>query len=142
MPLYPKPDRSNYTPHGKTQEDASFDIGWDEGFLSDGRQYRVECWAEDGMTVLTYFFSTGGLENMTDAQFADFLEREDLIRYPGEKSDAEAMPLTGASGNDMWSVSVVVGIDRETYVEDHSKLRPYRPRWPTGKSARSAGSSG
>jgi hypothetical protein len=65
--MYPKPDRSDYKPtRTKTAEDHSLDIGWDEGFLTDGRPYRVECWAEEGVTMLTYFFSTRGLETYSN----------------------------------------------------------------------------
>lgn len=35
---HPKPDRSNYTPNrSKTPENDQLDIGWNEGFMSDGR---------------------------------------------------------------------------------------------------------
>jgi len=59
--VYPKPDRSDYRPtRTRSAEEPSIDIGWGEGFLRDGRPYRVECWAEEGVTMLTYFFSTRG----------------------------------------------------------------------------------
>ncbi len=94
---YPKPDRSDHSPNfSKTPENDVIDIGWDEGILSDGRRYRVECWAQDQVTSLTYFFSTRGLENMTNA-----------------------------GGSNMWSVNVVVGDDEKTFVSAQRPLRPY-----------------
>jgi len=137
LPIFPKPDRSNYQPHGKNSEDPSTDIGWDEGFLSDTRPYRAECWAEDGVTSLTFFFSTAGLETMTDDQFGDFLEREGLLRFIGTRYVA-AMPMTDASGHDMWSVNVVVGDEDAVYVDDNTKLRPYRSKWSSDPSATSS----
>jgi hypothetical protein len=42
----PKPDRSNSPPNlVKTDENPNLDLGWNEGFLTDGRPYRAEYWA-------------------------------------------------------------------------------------------------
>lgn len=125
--MHPKPDRSNHQPNVvKSAENPALDIGWNEGFLSDMRPYRVEAWCEDQVTSLTYFFATGGLEGLTNAQFADLLEREGLLRYLGPRRSAYAMPFTDASGNSLWSVNVVVGNGDETFVEDLVEVRPYR----------------
>jgi len=76
----PKPDRSNTSPNlVKTAENPVLDLGWNEGFLSDSRPYRVEAWAEDQVSAVTFFLSTAGIENHSNAQFADLLEREQLI---------------------------------------------------------------
>jgi hypothetical protein len=124
--MYPKPDRSDYKPtRTRTSEDPSFDIGWDEGFLRDGRPYRVECWAEEGVTMLTYFFSTRGLETYSNGQFAALLETEGLVRFLDNRRRVSAMPVTDAAGNDMWSVNVVVGVEDDTYIDDRTKLRSY-----------------
>ena len=124
--MFPKPDRSNYTPRRtKSPDDPSFDIGWDEGLMSDGRPYRVECWAEEQMTCLTYFFSTRGLETYSNKQFAELLQREGLVDFLDGQPRVSALPLTDAAGNDMWSVSVVVGAGDEAYANDRSRLRRY-----------------
>ena len=53
--MYPKPNRSDQKQNFvKTADDEALDIGWNEGFLSDGRPYRVECWAENHITMLTF----------------------------------------------------------------------------------------
>lgn len=123
--MYPKPDRSNYQPQfTKTADDPSFDIAWNEDLMSDGRPFRVECWAEDGMTCLTFFFSTKGLETASNAQLAELLEREGLVEFVADRK-ASALPLSDASGNDMWSVSVVLGIGDESLAVERTKLRPY-----------------
>ena len=54
--MYPKSNRSNQTQnYVKSEENTVLDIGWNEGILSDGRPYRAECWAEDQVTMLTFF---------------------------------------------------------------------------------------
>lgn len=124
--MFPKPDRSDQTFKAyKTTENPSLDIGWNEGWLSDLRPYRVECWAEDGVTSNTYFMSTIGMEAMTDEQFASFLVNEGLLEFNSNKRYVDAAAWTDASGNDMWSVNVVVGDDSETYVRDLIPLRRY-----------------
>lgn len=125
--MHRKPDRSDVTPNfTKSPDNPATDIGWNEGFLSDGRPYRVEQWAEDQVTSVTFFMSTSGSENFSNAQFADLLEREQLLRYltDGRRS-AFAMPYTDASRNSVWSVNVVCGDDEDTFVEILIPIRPY-----------------
>ena len=123
----PKPDRSDTSPNlSKTAENPVIDLGWNEGFLSDARPYRVEAWAEDQISSVTFFMSTSGIENHSNAQFADLLEREQLIAYhPDGRRSAAAMPFTDASGNSIWSVNVVTGDDEETFVDVLTDIRPY-----------------
>jgi hypothetical protein len=68
---YAKPDRSKQPyNHRKTADNETLDIGWYEGVLADGRPYRAECWAQDQVTCLTFFFSTQGIEKATDDKVA------------------------------------------------------------------------
>ena len=129
----PKPDRSDALPNlAKTDENPVLDLGWTEGFLSDARPYRIEAWAEDQVSSITVFMSTNGIENYSNAQFADLLEREQLIAYhPGGRRSAYAMPCTDASGNSLWSVNVVTGDDEETFVDVLADIRPYANGLPS-----------
>lgn len=133
----PKPDRSNRSPNlAKTAENPVLDLGWNEGFLSDTRPYRVEAWAEDQISSITVFMSTNGIENYTNEQFADLLEREQLIAYhPGRRRSAYAMPCTDASGNSLWSVNVVTGDDEDTFVDVLTEIRPYANGRPSPSSS-------
>lgn len=127
--LHPKPDRSDQTPNFvKTEENEALDIGWNEGFLSDGRPYRVECWAESQITMLTFFFSTGGMENLSDATFQKLLTSEGLVQFISDKPHIAAMPTTDASGNSMWSVNVVIGTEDELVAKDSVNLREYEKK--------------
>ena len=124
---HPKPDRSNYLPNfAKTDENDQLDIGWNEGFLSDGRPYRIECWAQDQITSVTVFVPAAGLENNSNGQFAELLERERVVWFkPGVEPSVYAIPLTDASGNSVWSINVVIGIDTDPALADSVPLRPY-----------------
>ena len=124
--MYPAPDRSNYVPRRQsTTDDGSVDIGWDTGVLSDGRPWRAEAWAESGMTIVTFFFSSLGFEQATDADLAAMITREGLVRFRSEPGSAKGVVIDDAAGNPMWSVSVVIGTEDEVLAEDSTRLRSY-----------------
>ena len=126
MKSYPKPDRSDYKPNtSKSAHDDAIDVGWDEGFLSDARPYRAECWAESGITMVTFFFSTQGLETSTVAQIMEILKNNGLIKPLNDHIYVTAMPMNDATGNDLWSVNIVVGDENQVYLADQLMLRPY-----------------
>jgi hypothetical protein len=106
MKKFPKPDRSTFQPNPrKSDENAELDIGWGEGEISDRRPYRVEFWAKDQDSLLTFFFSIIGLEEISKDDFPDFLVKEGLIKFIGRKS-AGTVRILDSSKNEMWSVTV------------------------------------
>ena len=124
--MYPKPDRSDQTQNFiKSEENPAIDLGWSEGYLSDNRPYRVECWAEFQVTMLTFFFSTDGMENYSDLMFKELLSREKLVQFVSDNPYVSAKPFTDASGNDMWSVNVVIGTEDELHTRDSTNLQAY-----------------
>lgn len=58
---FPVPDRSDQTLSYVKSEDGQLDLGWNEGLMSDGRPFRMEMWATDGISMLTVFFSSSGI---------------------------------------------------------------------------------
>ena len=126
-PTYPTPDRSDFTPNRrKTADNDTVDIGWAEGVLSDGRPYRLECWAQDQVTHLQMFFSRRGLEHLDRAGIQDLLEREHLVRFASlDKRYASGKPWRDPKGQDIWSIAVVVGDEDETYLSESPALTPY-----------------
>ena len=123
----PKPDRSDSPPNLiQTPENPVLDVGWNEGVLSDARPYRVELWTEGQRDTLTFFISAVGIENCSNAQFDDLLEREEIVAF---RTDARppvfAMPFTDASGNSVWSVSVLIAGDSHTFADILVAIRPY-----------------
>ncbi len=124
--MYPKPDRSEQALNfDKSGENDAIDLGWSEGLLSDGRPYRAECWAENQITMLTFFFSTTGMENYSDAMFIEWLGKEGLIQFVIDDPHISAMPITDAAGNDMWSINVVIGTEDGLQAKDSVNLRAY-----------------
>ena len=131
---YPKIDRSDFTPNFyKRDSDDQLDLSWGEGRLSDGRPFRVECWATNQVTYLTYIMPTKGIEEATNDEFKSLLISEGLIDFEDEKflsSGFSGLNVSGRkridpSGNEMWDITVIVGDEDGTYVHDHVPLRRY-----------------
>ena len=123
---YPKPDRSDLVPNfeKKTPEDI-VDIGWNEGVFSDGRPYRVESWRQNNATMLTYFFSTKGLEKAGKEELQSLLEEEDLLYCTSPVQYIAVQKIKDPSGNELWSVNIVAANEGMSYAEDKIELQPY-----------------
>ncbi|MDD4081068.1 MAG: hypothetical protein PHP02_06610 [Eubacteriales bacterium] len=121
--IYPKIVRSNFR---KSREEANgqLDIGWTEGVLGDGRPYRLECWAQDQITMVTVFISVLGLEGMTNDGFARLLEEEGLYRAYGKKY-VEGRQFTDQAGQAFWSINAVIGDEAAMYGESRVPLSPF-----------------
>jgi hypothetical protein len=128
--MFPRPDRSNQTPNfKKTDENPQLDIGWQEGVLNDSRPYRVEVWCEDQTSFVTYFFSVIGLEHETSDALVNMLEREGLLRFRlGAPRYTSATQIKDGRGQELWSVTVVVGTEDETFVDETAALQRYASR--------------
>ena len=69
--FFPKPDRSAFSPNSTVRDvDRELDTGWAEGEWKDGRPYRAELWSWKDLSVVTFFFSTLGLEDAQEAELA------------------------------------------------------------------------
>ena len=123
--MYHAPDRSDAIRNFSKAEGDDLDIGWNDGVLSDGRPYRAESWAADQISLLTFFFSTSQIETYTDAQFIKLLEDEGLIEFSSDKRYVAGEIVEDASGNQMWSVNVVIADENNEFTKDSISLKPY-----------------
>ena len=123
---YPPPDRSDFTPNRqKSDENDAIDIGWAEGTFSDGRPFRVECWAADQITSLTVFTSTLDLEDASDDDLRDFLVEEGLLVFVADYRHVSGAKFLDPSNNEMWSINVVIGTEDGILTECTAELAPY-----------------
>jgi hypothetical protein len=123
---YPKPDRSQFKPNlSKTPEDDVLDLGWQEGALRDGRPFRGEYWCQDQISMITFFFSTIGLENASREDLKLLLVSENLIQFKPGRARVDARKIMDSSANEMWSVNVAVGDEDETFVEGGHPFQGY-----------------
>jgi len=104
-----------------------------EGTLSDGRPFRMECWAAYQVTYLTYFMSTLGIENLTNEELRELLVQEQLTTFYDDKfrfggyggCNVDGNKEMDASGNEMWSITVIVGDEDGTYAGNLTPLAGY-----------------
>jgi hypothetical protein len=125
MALFPKPDRSAFIPRlTAMDENTELDNGWVEGEFSDGRPYRAESWSWDHLSAITFFFSTIGVEDISDQGLADLLQREVPLQFEGKKR-ISSEKIQDASGDEMWAVSLLVRDGDETFVKAGLQFNPY-----------------
>jgi hypothetical protein len=126
---YPLPDRSGYTPNfEKTPENEVLDIAWQEGLLKDGRPFRGELWVQEHISSVTFFFSTAGLEKYTREDFIRMVQEENLQTFRSVSDDQRflhAQKIVDYSGNEMWSINVIVGDEDEQYTDGGQVFNPY-----------------
>ena len=108
-------------------DDPEYNLGWDTGLLDRNRPYFMECWATNGITMLTCFISTKGIENATEEELVKKLTDEGLFRFLNpEGQSASIMKFEDDHGNVFFSVNIEVGIEDELYVEG-GRMYPYAP---------------
>jgi hypothetical protein len=126
MALFPKPDRSTFVPKlTDMDENTELDNGWAESEFSDGRPYRAELWSWDHLSVITFFFSTIGVEDISDQELADLLQKEVSLQFKGSKK-VSAEKIQDSSGNEMWSVSLLVRDGDETLLTLGVQFNSYK----------------
>src|SRR5215475_9406404 len=119
QPQFPVPDRSRQSVRILKDESGMIDIGWCEGVLSDGRAFRAEMWAQDHVSSLTIFFSTLGLEALDPEEICALVEQEGLVSFEaGAESYCASDKYVDNSGQELWSVNIVVGVEQQTFVRD------------------------
>ena len=101
-------------------------IGWYAGLLEENRPFFAECWASEGITMLTIFVSTIGIEDKSAAELADWFQS---IGYY-KAMDASRLPRTlkykDKSGNEFFSINILVGVNEEPAVIEGGTILPWR----------------
>jgi hypothetical protein len=126
QPKYPIPDRSDQSPQFVRDEDGCLDIGWCDGVMTDGRPFRAEMWAQEGVSMLTIFFSTKDLSDLDDARILNLVVDEGLVAFR-TRADAfcEARRFINHAGQELWSVGIVVGDDENSFLTGSVPTFPY-----------------
>ena len=106
-------------------EEGDVNIGWNCGLIGL-RPFFYEVWAVDGITVLTIFISTKGIENYTAKDIERMLIDEAQI-YSKKEGYAEAsvIKIYDIDGNEFFSINVTVGVEDEPAVISGGAIYPY-----------------
>ena len=99
-------------------DDPEYNLGWDAGLVDGNRPYFAECWATNGITMLTYFVSTRGIEDASTEDLVRMLTDAHLFRLldPGNPRTA-VMKFEDDTGNEFYSINVTAVVEDDLYVE-------------------------
>ena len=98
-------------------EFGDVNIGWNVGIVEGNRPFFCECWAA-GITALTYFISTAGIEDHSVEQLERMLADAGIVWYVGERKYPTSVRIfTDGNGNDFFSINIIVGDDDGVYTE-------------------------
>lgn len=120
---YPLVDHAEWHHEGRT-ECGDVNIGWNIGLLENNRPWFGECWAWEGITMLTYFISTKDMEGKTPEELRQLLEDTGLIRFrdPENKRETGVKTFTDGNGNEFYSINIAVGCEDETYITNDTGI--------------------
>ncbi len=100
-------------------------IGWNCGSIGD-RPYFLEVWAIDGFTVMTVFVSLIGIEDYTlDDMEKLLIEKGGIYSKKEGYLKPEYCLFTDQSGNEFFSVNIVVGLDDAPAVIEGGRIYPF-----------------
>ena len=111
--------------HERKTQSGDVNIGWNIGLLAENRPWFAECWARDGMTMLTYFISTRGIEESTPVQLQHMLEDAGIVRFtdPDRDNTPAVSRFKDGNGNEFFSVNILVGVeDEDAYITKDSGI--------------------
>lgn len=120
----PMNDHTEQVPRRNDYGDVN--IGWYAGLLEPNRPYFAECWAADGITMLTIFISTKGIEDKSPAELEEWLLRTGYFSYKeANHSPAKVIVFTNPAKEDFFSVNICVGVGDEPALIDGAPLLPW-----------------
>ena len=98
-------------------------IGWNCDFIGN-RPYFLECWATCGMTMITIFISTIGIEDCTLEEMEHLLIDEGKIysKLPGYIPPEMGLKVADRNGNEFYSINIVVGTEDEPALIDGARI--------------------
>ena len=101
----------------RVTETDDINIGWDCGFIGN-RPYFIECWSPGGMTMITVFISTIGIEDYSIPELEKLLIEDAGIysKKEGYFSPTLVPKFCDSNGNEFFSINILVGMDDEDAV--------------------------
>lgn len=102
-------------------------IGWYAGMLDEKRPFFVECWAVEGITTVTLFVSTTGIEDKTPEELDQWFQ--DIGYYRQKKAEPNP-PTVGKftsrrDGNEYFSINVGLAVEDEPAYLEGAPIIPW-----------------
>ena len=109
-----------------TEQSEETNIEFAQELFTDGRPFHVECWAENGATHLTFFFSNLDIEHYQKADIIRLLNTENAIDL------IDNMPcycgiqtLLDDSNHSMFTATVTIGDENNLFVDSRLPLNAW-----------------
>ena len=97
-------------------DDPWHNLGWDAGLLEGNRPYFLECWATCGITMLTYFVSTEGIEENGVPELLAMLEKAKVVKVlDPSRQRTGVRKFEDDHGKEFFSINIVAGDEEGTY---------------------------
>ena len=122
LPMY---DHTEEVPRRNQFGDVN--IGWNAGLLEPDRPYFAECWAADGVTMLTLFVSKKGIEQSTPDELTMRFLDVGYFSFPqGGYQTAEIWKFTNPKGEEFFSVNIAVGAEDGPALIEGAVIYPWK----------------
>lgn len=107
---------------------SQVNIGWNCGLIDEKRPYFCELWAQSGITMLTVFLSSNGIEEMNAEQVNALLEHAHVYHRLDSTELPHVMQFSDTDGNPYFSVNAWVGVEDEpARISNDSVFYPFYP---------------
>ena len=105
-------------------EEGDRNLGWNCGMLEGGRPFFIEAWVTDGLTMLTAYISTKGIENYSDEEVDALLQGQGVYKTIEGAAPAQVARYKDGSGNEFFTVNIIVGLPdkEETFIEGDNPI--------------------
>ena len=102
-------------------------VGFAQGVFSDGRPFHAECWAADGATHITLFFSAFRLENIQQNDIVEYLVSEGVIELvDGMPCYCGAGIIFDDSKHKMISATITIGDEDNVFVKSDIQFHAWK----------------
>ena len=129
----PMPDRTGQTP--RRNEYGELNIAWTAGLIEENRPYFAEAWAVDGITMLTFYFSSKGIEDRTENELLQLALGTYMFRFrDGSPETAEISKYPDQQGNEFFAVNITVSDGDKPALADVAPMIPGRSSMNSTKS--------
>lgn len=108
----------------RCNELGDINYGWDCGAIGR-RPYFLECWSADGVTMITFFISTIGIEQYTTEEIEKMLIDAALYSVKEGYRKAKVIPVLDSNDNSFFSINITVGLEDEDPLIDGAIVYPY-----------------
>ena len=110
------------------------DLGWNAGAINGNRPYYYVCWATEGITTLSIYMTTKGMENATDEEVDRLMQENGIYRRKVQAEHKAQIDRFPSGENEFFLITQTVGVEDETYItSDCAYIFPFEALYEFNK---------